>query len=88
MRRRRRRQQPRAVIGFNLTPMVDVIFMLTIFFMLVSRFSSAEQVPMDLPAPNESQAKAKRVEARVVINCRLASMTADPNPNLPGRWIT
>lgn len=79
MRRRRRRQQPRALIGFNLTPMVDVIFMLTIFFMLVSRFSSAEQVPMELPAPNESQAKAKRVEARVVINCRLASMTADPN---------
>ncbi len=64
----------RASRGFaiNLTPMVDVIFMLTIFFMLVTRFSSAEQLPMELPKPQDSQAKVAQLPQRVVINCRLA----------------
>ena len=66
-----------ATLGFNATPMVDVIFMLTIFFMLVSRFSSAEQVPMELPKPRDSQAKMVRIPERVVINCRLAD-PSDP----------
>lgn len=57
--------------------MVDVIFMLTIFFMLVSRFSSAEQIPMELPKPHESQAKVMKLPKRVVINCRPAQPT-DP----------
>lgn len=61
-----------ATLGFNAIPMVDVIFLLTIFFMLVSRFSSAEQVPMELPKPEESQAKVPRMPERVVINCRVA----------------
>ncbi|MHC4695558.1 MAG: ExbD/TolR family protein [Planctomycetota bacterium] len=63
--------------GINLTPMVDVIFLLTIFFMLVSRFSSAEQIPMELPKPHDSRAKVTKLPQRVVINCRLAEQT-DP----------
>ncbi len=58
-------------MGFNATPMVDVIFLLTIFFMLVTRFSSAEQVPMELPQPDSSQAKLTSTPVRVVINCRV-----------------
>ena len=50
--------------------MVDVIFMLTIFFMLVARFSSAEQVPMELPKPEASRAEVTPMPQRVVINCR------------------
>ena len=57
--------------------MVDVIFILTIFFMLVSRFSSEELVPMDLPKPEKSQAKVARIPDRVVVNCRPADPT-DP----------
>ncbi len=60
------------MIRFNATPLVDVIFLLTIFFMLVSRFSSAEQIPMQLPQPDESQAAVIRIPDRVLINCRLA----------------
>jgi biopolymer transport protein ExbD len=59
-------------MDFNATPMVDVIFLLTIFFMLVTRFSSAEQVPMELPKPTDSRAGVVRMPERVVINCRLA----------------
>lgn len=61
-------------MGFNATPMVDVIFLLTIFFMLVSRFSSAEQVPMQIPEPEQSLAQVTKVPERIVINCRLAPM--------------
>lgn len=57
---------------FNATPMVDVIFMLTIFFMLVTRFSSAEQKPMKLPAPEKSEARVSNLPQREIINCQLA----------------
>ncbi len=73
MRRRRNHRGGTGPLRFNATPMVDVIFLLTIFFMLVSRFSSAEQVRMELPEPKESVAKVTRIPDRVVINCRVAS---------------
>ena len=52
--------------------MIDVIFMLTVFFMLVSRFASAENVEMLLPHPDHSEARTIEVPDRIVINCRLA----------------
>ena len=72
MRHRRDHRGLHPILGFNATPLVDVIFLLTIFFMLVSRFSSAERVTMDLPDPRKSQARAAEIPERVVINCRLA----------------
>ena len=77
MRRNRDQRRVLSGLGFNATPMVDIIFMLTIFFMLVSRFSSAEQVPMQLPQPDDSRAKVARLPERVVINCRIADLS-DP----------
>lgn len=74
MRYRRDDRRRLDVLAFNATPMVDVIFLLTIFFMLVSRFSSAEQVPMELPKPDDSRAEVVRMPERVVINCRLAEL--------------
>ena len=76
MRYGRDRQRAGTTIGFNATPMIDVIFLLTIFFMLVTRFSSAEQIPMDLPRPANSQAKVTRMPDRVVINCRLGDTSS------------
>ncbi len=71
--------------------MIDVIFMLTIFFMLVSRFSSKENIPMDLPEPVMSQAKNVKIPERLVLNCRLAdpgagkksSVLYSLGPNIP-----
>ena len=71
MRVSRSTRGPAAGATFNAVPMVDVIFLLTIFFMLVSRFSSEEQVPMKLPNPEQSQAKVAKLPDRVVINCRM-----------------
>ncbi len=68
-----------AAIGFNATPMIDVIFMLTVFFMLVSTFSEQENRPVDLPKPTASQAKSTKTPQRVVINCWPAAPEA-PEP--------
>lgn len=70
--KRRRRSTP----GFNMTAMVDVVFLLIIFFMLVSQFASAEHVPMELPKPERSQAVKTKLSDRVVINCLLAVPSA------------
>lgn len=82
-------------MSFNATPMVDVFFMLTIFFMLITRFSSAEQIPMELPKPEDSQAKVTRMPERIVINCRLvglagpgASAVYSLGPNRPESLAT
>jgi len=74
MRYERKPLQTSSSISFNAVPMVDVIFMLTIFFMLVSRFSSAEQIPMELPKPEHSQASVAKIPERVIINCRVNSL--------------
>ncbi len=79
MKSSRSRYQRPPRLAFNATPMVDVFFMLAIFYMLVTRFSSAEQVPMDLPRPEGSLAKVAHIPERVVINCRLA----DPSRSSP-----
>ena len=57
-------------MAFNATPLFDMMFTLTIFFMLVCRLSSAEQVRMELPKPEESRARIAKMPERVVINCR------------------
>ncbi len=56
-----------------MTPLIDVVFLLIVFFMLVSQFASAENVPMDLPKPEQSQAVKAKLTNRVVINCLLAT---------------
>lgn len=36
-------------IGFDLTPMIDVVFQLIIFFMTCSQIAAIERAPVDLP---------------------------------------
>ncbi len=74
MRHERKPRVTSSGISFNAVPMVDVIFMLTIFFMLVSRFSSAEQIPMELPKPEHSKASLAKIPERVIINCRVNNL--------------
>jgi len=51
-----------------MTPMIDVVFLLIIFFMLVSQFSSAENVEVELPDPEQSQAIEATVPEKVILN--------------------
>lgn len=79
---RRRNRSTASALVFNATPMVDVIFLLTIFFMLISRFASEEQIRMQLPKPDGSQAAVTRIPERVVINCRPSELTDSAMPSV------
>ena len=65
---RDRRRLPLAEISANLTPMIDVSFLLIVFFVLVSRLSDAEQSPLALPVVRDGVAVRAGDEARVVLN--------------------
>lgn len=55
-------------IGANLTSMIDIIFLLVVFFVLVSRISEVEQVPLELPEPIDPAASSASEQARAVVN--------------------
>jgi len=71
-----RPRRPESIAGFNFTPLIDVMFLLTIFFMLVARFTVVEQVSMELPHPEDSRAAEHRINEPIVINCRLSEGAA------------
>jgi biopolymer transport protein ExbD len=57
-----------AQIESNLTPMIDVTFLLIVFFVLVSQLVEAEHVDMDLPAPEQPLTEPLDDAPRTVIN--------------------
>ena len=57
-----------ARIEANLTPMIDMTFLLVVFFVLVSTISEVESVEMQLPDPNPSASTPPSDEPRTVIN--------------------
>lgn len=52
----------------NITPLIDVVFLLIIFFMLISNIVSEEIVAMLPPDPEDSQVRALGEVDRIVIN--------------------
>ena len=44
-------------LHINLTPMIDVVFLLLIFFVLIAQFSSRQRAQVQLPRPEPSAAK-------------------------------
>ncbi|MCP4837352.1 MAG: biopolymer transporter ExbD [Phycisphaera sp.] len=54
--------------GANLTPMIDMTFLLVVFFILVSRITSVEQVPLELPSPAKPAANPAPEAPRLVVN--------------------
>ncbi len=64
--------KPDRPMQVNMTSMVDIVFLLIIFFVLVSQFISADNILVELPEPDKSLAKAVELPDRVVLNCRNA----------------
>jgi len=63
--------------GFvNLTPMIDVVFQLIIFFMLVAQFSSQQAIELVLPRVTGSLAELVDAENRLVVNVVPLARTA------------
>lgn len=61
------RRQQREEVGINLTPLIDVVFLLLIFFMVSTNFSRETQLTIDLPeaAGSVKQAQEQQVEILV-----------------------
>ena len=59
----------RAGLGFNMTPMIDVVFLLIIFFLVSSHLAQQEiQLELDLPDAASGQRPKEDEIRRVVIN--------------------
>ncbi len=57
-----------ARIEADLTPMIDMTFLLVVFFVLVSQISEIESVEMELPKPVPSASAPPPEETRSVLN--------------------
>ncbi len=55
-------------IQANLTPLIDVTFLLIVFFMLVLQITDLDNVELDLPTPQDPVSEVFGDQHRVVIN--------------------
>ena len=56
-------------VGFNMTPMIDVVFQLIIFFLLSSHLAKQEkQLPLPLPSAASGTVQAADSRPRLTIN--------------------
>lgn len=52
----------------NLTPLIDIVFLLLVFFMLTSHFVREEALNVDLPVADAGQARAEDEQLEVVVD--------------------
>jgi biopolymer transport protein ExbD len=63
------RYQPVRKLGFNMTPMIDVVFLLIIFFLVSSHLQKQEtQQELDLPVASSADNDIDQETPRVTIN--------------------
>jgi len=60
--------QRQAPAQANLTPMIDVVFQLIIFFLLVAQFSRQQSIELELPRVRSAEAGGDADESRAVVN--------------------
>jgi biopolymer transport protein ExbD len=57
-----------AAVRANMTPMIDVVFLLIIFFMLVAQISRQRAIEIDLPRLENAASTSIEGESRAVVN--------------------
>ncbi|MDA8743263.1 biopolymer transporter ExbD [Rubripirellula amarantea] len=68
-------------VTINLTPMIDVVFLLVIFFMVGSKFSEAEsRIKVNVPSVGEMKSLARVPDERVVAIAVDGTITLDESP--------
>jgi biopolymer transport protein ExbD len=74
-------------IGLNLTSMIDVVFLLLIYFMVATEFRRAEaSFPMDLPAEGRNVEALLDEEPLVVLVESAGKFTSDIRLQIEGPW--
>ncbi len=67
----------------NMTPLIDVTFLLIVFFMLVSNIVSNERVPMVVPQLEDSKTRELGDIEKVVVSIAPASFSGDARLDAP-----
>lgn len=57
-------------VSVNLTPLIDVVFLLLIFFMVSTTFTKESHLEIDLPQSSADPAKPAVKEIEVIINAK------------------
>ncbi len=65
---RRRRRRAEGAVEANLTPLIDIVFLLIVFFVLVAQLTRAERFEVDLPRADAVVEAAPIEDRRVVVN--------------------
>ena len=60
-------RQKRDTSEINLTPLIDVVFLLLIFFMVSTTFSNAARIVIDLPESATDQSQREKEEIEISI---------------------
>ena len=64
------KRQASEEVSVNLTPLIDVVFLLLIFFMVSTTFTKESHLEIDLPQSSAEPAKPTVEEIEVVINAQ------------------
>ena len=62
------RSRPHHTLAFNMTPMIDIVFLLIIFFMTVSQITRTVDHPVELPHVVEGTAESKTATVTINLN--------------------
>ncbi|CAM3640141.1 ExbD/TolR family protein [Parendozoicomonas haliclonae] len=62
------RRQPVAEVSVNLTPLIDVVFLLLIFFMVSTTFTKETRLEVDLPEASASASVQEKREITIEIS--------------------
>ena len=80
-------QRKSSSIGLNLTSMIDVVFLLLIFFMVATEFRRAEaSFPMDLPEQGRNVVEVLDEEPLVIQVDSAGGSASDIRLHLEGAW--
>jgi biopolymer transport protein ExbD len=62
------RRKHREEVGINLTPLIDVVFLLLIFFMVSTTFTRETQLSIDLPEAEGSARETSEQQVEILID--------------------
>ena len=62
------KREPREELELNLTPLIDVVFLLLIFFMVSTTFQKESEISLQLPRASDAETQTPEERIEIVIN--------------------
>ncbi len=62
------KREPREELELNLTPLIDVVFLLLIFFMVSTTFQKESEISLQLPRATDTETQSPQERIEVIIN--------------------